>query len=145
MVSFASSKGFILAGVAAGLIMGSQLAGAAVDDTQIMAEAVARPTEIFAATADLEMRYVQEDGPDSGHVRVLLTPESRPLTVLEARSAAQQAFLEALTEPGLGDNLSKITVVVRLMPASYVDPGQAEQVFHYLFKGGRDWSVLPGE
>ena len=65
------------------------------------------------------------------------TPETRPLHSLEARTAAQQAFLEALKEPGLGDNLSRITVVVRLMPASHPDPDVTEQVIVYLHKGGQ--------
>jgi len=96
--------------------------------------------------ADFMLRYIQEDGPESGHVRVVLTPETRAVTVIEARMAAEQAFLEALTEPGLGDGLKRITVVVRLMPASHPDPGGSrEQVIVYLHKGGRDWSVLAGE
>ena len=95
--------------------------------------------------ADMELRYIQEDGPDSGHVRVEMTPEIRPLTILEARSAAQQGFLAALTEPGLGDNISRITVVVRLMPASHADPAATEQRFLYLHKGGRDWSILSAD
>jgi len=94
--------------------------------------------------ADLTLRFIQEDGPDSGHVRVVLTPEARSLTVMEARMAAEQAFLETLNEPGLGDNLKRITVVVRLMPNSHPDPGAVEQVVVYQHKGGRDWSVLPG-
>ena len=86
-----------------------------------------------------------EIGPESGHVRVVLTPETRPLTLLEARGVAQKAFLETLKEPGLGDNLTRITVVVRLMPKSHPDPTRAEQVVVYLHKGGNDWSVRVGE
>lgn len=103
--------------------------------------AEAGPTSVVTGTADLEMRFVQEDGPESGHVRVELTPETRPLTIIEARSAAQQGFLEALNEKGLGDNLSRITVVVRLMPSSHPDPGAAEQVFLFLHKSGGDWTI----
>jgi hypothetical protein len=91
------------------------------------------------------MRFVQEGEPDSGHVRVVLTPETRPLTILEARSAAQQGFLEALNEEGLGDQLRRVVVVVRLMPKSHPDPAAAEEVFRFLHKGGRDWTVLVGE
>jgi hypothetical protein len=69
----------------------------------------------------------------------------RPLSVLEARAAAEQAFLRTLDEPGLGDALSKITIVVRLMPASHPDPGGTEQVFRFLHKGGREWGVFFGE
>ena len=95
--------------------------------------------------ADFMLRYIQEDGPESGHVRVVLTPETRAVTIMEARMAAEQAFLSALSEPGLGDDLKRITVVVRLLPATHPDPGAAEQVIVYLHKSGSDWSVLAGE
>ena len=145
MIRIASFNGVMLAGIAAGGVAISQVAIGAVSGTQVVAGPVAAPGEIIGGTADLEMRFIQEDGPESGHVRVVLTPETRALTAYEARSAAQQGFLQALSEPGLGDNLSRITVVVRLMPASYVDPGGSEQVFRFLFKGGKDWTILPGE
>ena len=125
--------------------MSASLAVGAVNGTQMVAGPVAAPGEIVGGTADLEMRFIQEDGPDSGHIRVVLTPETRALTAYEARSAAQQAFLATLSEPALGDNLSRITVVVRLMPQSYMDPGSAEQIFRFLFKGGKDWTILPME
>ena len=96
-------------------------------------------------SADVELHFVQEDGPESGHVRVELTPQTVPLTMMQARSAAQQAFLAALGEPGLGDNLKRIEVVVRLMPAQQVSAQGFEQTFVYLYKGGRDWSVLVPE
>jgi len=32
-----------------------------------------------------------------------------------------------------------------LMPRSHPDPDEVEQVIVYQHKGGRDWSVLPGE
>ena len=95
--------------------------------------------------ADVELHFVQEDGPDSGHVRVELTPQSVPLTMMQARSAAQQAFLAALGEQGLGDNLKRIEVVVRLMPAQQLSAQVFEHTFVYLHKGGRDWSVLVPE
>lgn len=109
-----------------------------------VAEAFAATSRALGDSADVMLRFIQEDGPESGHVRVVLTPETHPLTLIEARMAAEQAFLEALKEPGLGDNLKRITVVVRLMPATHPDPQAAEQVVVYLHKGGRDWSVLPG-
>ena len=138
-------KSILLAGIAGGGVFVSHLAVGAVDGTQMVAGPVAAPTEIIGGTADLRMRFIQEDGPDSGHIRVVLTPETRALTLWEARSAAQQAFLETLSEPALGGNLSEITVVVRLMPESYVDPGGAEQIFRFLFKGGKDWTILAPE
>jgi hypothetical protein len=135
----------VAAGVAAGIVSSGNAGSAAPEEPQAGVETVSQPSSILVNTADVELRYTQEDGPESGHVRVDLTPESRPLTILEARTAAQQAFLAALTEPGLGDDLSRITVVVRLMPASYVDPSGAEQRFLFLHKGGNTWSVLSGE
>lgn len=113
-------------------------------------EGEARVAEVAAArtlgdAADLTLRFVQEDGPEGGHVRVELTPEVRPLNAIEARIAAEKGFLAALNEPGLGDNLTRITVVVRLMPASHPSPDAAEQVIVYRHKGGHDWSVTAAE
>lgn len=99
----------------------------------------------LGASADVMLHFIQEDGPQSGHVRVVLTPETRALTVIEARMAAEQAFLQTLKQPGLGDALDRITVVVRMMPRSHPDPDQVQQVIVYQHKGGPDWSVLPGE
>ena len=139
-----ASRSFVLA---AGLAAAAFSTGVAPAAT---AEGDARIAEVAAAhalgdAADLTLRFVQEDGPESGHVRVVLTPETRPLTMIEARMAAEKGFLAALNEPGLGDNLSRITVVVRLMPASHPSPDVAEQVVVYRHKGGRDWSVMAGE
>ncbi|MYZ50223.1 hypothetical protein [Propylenella binzhouense] len=92
---------------------------------------------------NVQLRFVPEGGPESGHVRVLLTPEERPLTFFEARSAAQQAFLEAVGEKGIGENLKRITVVVRLVPKS--DDPALEQRFLFVHKGGKDWAILPAE
>jgi hypothetical protein len=107
--------------------------------------AAADRAHLIEDSAKVEMRFIQEDGPDSGHVRVVLTPETRSLTAFEGRSAAQQAFLKTLDEPGLGGPLRRITVVVRLMPAGHPDPGGVEQVITFQHKGGRDWSILAGE
>jgi hypothetical protein len=74
-----------------------------------------------------------------------LTPEARPLNGFEARSAAQQAFLAALDEPGLRDGLSRITVVVRLAPVEKTGVAVPEQRFLFINRGGRDWSVSAGE
>ncbi len=136
------SRVALAVGLAAAGAMVTALADAATGEGETPMIAEARATGI---AADFMLRYIQEDGPESGHVRVVLTPETRPLTVIEARMAAEKAFLEALEEPGLGDNLKRITVVVRLMPASHPDPGSAEQVIVYQHKGGRHWSVFAGE
>ena len=148
MVRFAVAFGFVLAGLAAsGWIPADKANGAveAVEKDEPLRMAEVRPTALLAGTADMEMRFAQEDGPDSGHVRVVLTPETRPLTMLEARSAAQQGFLKALNEKGLGDYLRRVVVVVRLMPKSHPDPAGAEQVFRFIRKGGQDWTILAGE
>ena len=144
MVRFASQR-IVLAAAIAGLgILPSPGATAEPDATRV-AEAVAEDALTLGDGATLMLRFVQEDGPESGHVRVELTPELRPLTMMEARAAAQDAFLEALNEPGLGDDLTRITVVVRLMPASHPDPVPREQVIVFQHKGGRDWAVLSPE
>jgi len=137
---------FVAGVAAAGLSLSANARGAAneADATQV-AEAAPVAVGSLGDSADLTLHYFQEDGPESGHVRIVLTPETRPLTQLEARSAAQQAFLGALTEPGLGDDLKRITVVVRLMPASLPDLETAEQIIVFLHKGGQDWAVLSGE
>jgi hypothetical protein len=110
-----------------------------------LAAAVMPAARNLDTSADVQLRFIQEGAPESGHVRVELTPDTRPLTVFEARSAAQQAFLEALTEPGLGDGLKQITIVVRLLPRTEALPPGAEQTFRFVHKGGRDWSILAGE
>ena len=144
MLKFAVVIG-VLAGSAALGWPPADTAKGAVEKDEPLRVAEIRPTAILAGTADMEMRFAQEDGPDSGHVRVVLTPETRPLTILEARQAAQQGFLEALNEKGLGDYLRRVIVVVRLMPKSHPDPGGAEQVFRFIRKGGQDWTILAGE
>ena len=147
MSRVASTGWIVVAGVAAlGVGSSPPAAGATAEGEALsVAEAGVGATQSLGGSANLTMRFVQEDGPESGHVRVLLTPETRPLTVIEARTAAQQAFLEALKESGLGDNLTRITVVVRLIPQSHPDLSSAETVIVFLHKGGRDWSVLAGE
>jgi hypothetical protein len=137
----ASSASAIVAGFALATGPVSDVASAATGGGEIPQIAQARA---MGQVADLNLRYVQEDGPDSGHVRVILTPEARSLTVIEARMAAEQAFLGALKERGLGDSLKRITVVVRMMPDSDDNAGGSEQVVVYQYKGGSDWSVLPG-
>jgi hypothetical protein len=137
----------IVAGAAALGVTSSQVATGATPEGEALeiAEAAATAVQSLAGFANLTMRFIQEDGPESGRVRVLLMPETRPLTVLEARIAAQQAFLEALREPGLGDNLTRITVVVQLMPKSHSVPIVAETVVVFVHSGGRNWSVQAAE
>ena len=141
------SRHRLVASLALSVSVFSPWAMAAVGDGEGVdaASAAIALTELPDSTADVELRFLQEDGPDSGHVRVLLTPQSRPLTILEARSAAQQAFLQALDEPGLGYRLSRIVVVVRLAPGDQPQVGSVDQVFSFRNKGGRDWSITVGE
>ncbi len=139
-----ASRSLVLAaGLAAfALPVPAGLAATGAGEPGQIAEATART---LGDAADLTLRFVQEDGPDSGHVRVELTPETQPLTVIEARMAAEKGFFAALNEHGLGDNLSRITVVVRLMPASHPSPDDAATVIVYRYKGGHDWSITAGE
>jgi hypothetical protein len=148
MVKVASQRLVLAAAVAGTSVLSPYVASGAPAGPEAtrVAEAGAQDTPLTLGDgATLMLRFVQEDGPESGHVRVELTPELRPLTIFEARAAAQDAFLEALNEPGLGENLTRITVVVRLMPASHPDPAPREQVVVFQHKGGRDWAVLSGE
>jgi hypothetical protein len=147
MSSVLSTGLVIAASVAAAGAASSQpaLAGTGDGEAQAVAEAAFGVTHAVGGSANLTMHFIQDGGPESGQVRIELTPETRPLTIIEARTAAQQAFLEALKEPGLGENLRRITVVVRLMPRSHPDPVGAEQVIVFLHKGGSDWAVLPGQ
>ena len=146
MVRFTASDFLVAAGLAAGTLVPVGIAAGAVGQAEVQQlAAAAAPQRMLGGAAHLVLRFVQEDGPSSGHVLVELTPETRGLTVFEARSAAQQGFLAALNEPGLGDNLSRIRVVVRLMPASHPIFRTAEQTFLFLRKGGNDWTILAGE
>lgn len=147
MSKVASVRLIAVAGAAAASVWAVETAPAASEDGAALQVVEAMPGGVHAlgASANLTMRFIQEDGPESGHVRVVLTPETRPLTVLEARGAAQQAFLETLKEKGLGDGITRITVVVRLMPRSHPDPTGSEQVIVFVHKGGSDWSVRAGE
>lgn len=134
--------------LAGALVLGSYASpvaiGAVGDETHEQIAAADR-THHLDNSAQVELRFIQEDGPESGHVRVVLTPQSRSLDPFEARSAAQQAFLKTLGEPGLPGLLTRITVVVRLMPAAQPDSAGTEQVITFQHKGGRDWAVLAGD
>jgi hypothetical protein len=134
--------------VAAGVVAWGAMPPAAEAATGLEGPQLAEVTKglvgALGETAEVTLHYIQEDGPESGHVRVVLVPEARPLTQLEARVAAQQAFLATLKEPGLGDPLKRITVVVRLMPNRLAGAAD-DQVIVFLHKGGNDWSVVAGE
>jgi hypothetical protein len=133
------------AGLSVAFVLGVHTASGAVDWNEPVRlaaapDAAARPLN---GAADVMLRFVQEGGPEDGLVRVELTPAERPLSAMEARAAAQHAFLEALNEPGLGDNLTRIVVEVRLAPAG----GDATLRRSYLFlsRGGGSWSVMSAD
>ena len=67
-------------------------------------------------STNVRMQFFQEDGARAGHVKVVLTPDDRPLSMDEARSAARQAFLETLNDPVFTDGLKIVTVVVHRFP-----------------------------
>jgi hypothetical protein len=71
MIRIVSWKNVLLAGIAGGGALVSQLAVGSVDNTQLVAGPQPAAAEIVGGTADLEMRFIQEDGPDSGHIRVV--------------------------------------------------------------------------
>lgn len=145
MARVASSGWLVAGGILAAGVLPVQAAAPATGESGLPQLAEAPAARALGHAADVTLRFVQEDSPESGHVRVVLTPETRPLTLFEARSAAEQGFLAALDEPGLGDGLTRVTVVVRLMPASHPDPVATEHVVIFVHKGGRDWAVLLGE
>ena len=119
--------------------LGAVESGAPVEVAELAAPDVARPLD---GATDVRLRFVQDGGPSSGRVRVELTPDA-PLTLLEARMAAQQAFLEALNEPGLGEPLTSIRVDVDLVPGN--DDPALRRSYFYLATGADNWSVSLGD
>jgi hypothetical protein len=110
------------------------------------AAAVAHPRGMSAArlldgATDVRLRFVPEGGPSS--VRVELAPDARSLTLLEARAVAQQGFLAALNEPGLGGGLKSVVVTVDLVPGNR-DPA-LKRSFLYFATGRTTWSVLSAD
>lgn len=132
------------AGLSVAFVLSVQAAAGAVDwNSPTMVAAAPEATRPLDGAADVVLRFVQEGAPEEGFVRVELTPADRPLTSMEARAVAQQAFLEALNEPGLGDNLTRIVVEVRLVRESD-DPG-LRRSFLYLSRGGGNWSLMSAD
>ena len=86
------------------------------------------------------MMTLEPDGDFAdGHIRIVLRPDTRPLTLIQARSAAQEAFLETLNEPALADVVSRITIIVELVPDA--SESDVKQVFQYETKDGKTWSL----
>jgi hypothetical protein len=106
---------------------------------QVVAD-VAQPAVGAIFDANNVLMTFEEDGDlFDGHIRVVLSPENSPLTVMQARSAAQDAFLETLNEPALVDVIDRITIVVELVPDAR--ESDLKQVFVYESKDGKTWSL----
>lgn len=133
-----------------GLIMISGVL-AAVEDEPFVAPAAQPSDDIITGSiprgvsdpTNVRMQFIQEDGPRAGHVKVVLTPDDRPLTMDEARSAARQAFLETLNDPVFMDDLKIVTVIVHRFP----DTVDASIDFSIRFeaRGGGQWSIYGDE
>ncbi|MBZ8134526.1 hypothetical protein [Afifella sp. IM 167] len=104
----------------------------------VAAEYTARPMEKMT---NVRLRFLPEGNPQEGHVKVLLTPESRPLTFFEARQAVQQAFLETLKEPGLPDELSRIAVTVQMQPEGVLSTDE-DKTYLFIRKGAKTWTII---
>ena len=114
--------------------------GAIQDQSEQVVAEVSQPLTKSIPGANHVVMTFEEDGDlFDGHIRFVLRPEARPLTLMEARSAAQQAFLEALNEPAFIDVISRITIVVELIPEAR--EGDLKQVFLYESKDGKNWSL----
>ncbi len=114
--------------------------GAIQGQAEQMVAKVAQPAAGPILGANNVLMTFEEDGDlFDGHIRVVLSPEAQPLTLMQARTAAQEAFLETLNEPALVDVINKITIVVELVPeARESDP---KHVFLYESKDGKTWSL----
>lgn len=87
----------------------------------------------------VRMQFIQVGGPRDGHVKVVLTPDDRALTVDEARSAVRQAFLETLNDPVFMDGLKIVTIVVHRFPDT-IDPSVDISV-RFQAQGSGQWLV----
>ena len=106
---------------------------------QVIAEVSQPPSRPIVGANSVLMTFEEDGDLFDGHIRIVLSPETRPLTLMQARSAAQEAFLEALNEPGLADVISRITIVVELVPEAR--DSDLRQVFLYESKDGKTWSL----
>lgn len=106
---------------------------------QVVAEVSQPPARPILGANSVIMRFEEDGDLFDGHIRVVLSPETRPLTLMQARLAAQEAFLEALNEPALIDVINAITIVVELVPDA--SENDLKQVFLYETKDGKTWSL----
>src|SRR4051812_26107617 len=107
MSRVAFSLSSLLLGGAICVGFSSDLGAALPDETEArdVAELAPVARNLWGDPADLEMRFTKGKGRGSGHVRVVLTPESRPLPLREAPPPAEQGFLKTLDDPAVGHGL----------------------------------------
>ncbi|WP_034491424.1 hypothetical protein [Afifella pfennigii] len=98
------------------------------------------PAKEIPGLTEVRLRFEPDGDPRAGRVKVLLRPESRPLTYFEARQAVRQAFLETLKEPGLPDDLKRIAVTVEMQPEGA--PGGETQTYLFVRKDAKTWTIL---
>jgi len=110
---------------------------------QVIAEVAQPPARTILGANNVMMTFEEDGDLFDGHIRVVLSPEARPLTLMQARSAAQQAFLETLNEPALVDVINRITIVVELVPDA--SENDFKQVFLYESKDGKTWSLTAAQ
>ncbi len=133
---------FAVFGLAIGLaITGIPGAFGSVQDQsdQVVAEVSQPPARPILGANNVMMRFEEDGDLFDGRIRVVLSPETRPLTLMQARSVAQKAFLETLNEPALIDVINAITIVVELVPDAREN--DLRQVFLYETKDGKNWSL----
>jgi hypothetical protein len=106
---------------------------------QVVAEVSQSPVSPVLGANHVIMTFEEDGDLFDGHIRFVLRPEARPLTLMEARIAAQDAFIEALNEPAFADVINRITIVVELVPEA--GEGDLKQVFLYESKDGKTWSL----
>jgi hypothetical protein len=110
---------------------------------QVVAEVSQPPARPILGANNVMMTFEDDGDLFDGHIRVVLSPETRPLTLMQARSAAQEAFLETLNEPALVDVINRITIVVELVPEA--SESDLKQVFLYESKDGKTWSITAAQ
>ncbi len=110
---------------------------------QVVAEVAQSPDKPVTGVNNVMMTFEADGDFADGHIRVVLRPDTHPLTLMQARSAAQEAFLETLNEPGFSDVINRITIVVELVPGA--SESDLSQVFLYESKDGKTWSLTAAQ
>jgi len=129
-------KAIVCVAIGCALLAGTQSLARAIPAEETRVAALAPPAPGDAADMTLDF-LPDEASPDA--VKVVLTPQTRSLTLLEARRAAEEGFLAALDEPALKGTLRRVTVVVRLVPES--DDPRLTRTYRYFARGAGVWSL----